>query len=41
MLKQAILTSRDDFKLDCGELYNVDGKLKITLPPMSGTILIK
>ena len=41
VLRQAILTSRDDFKLDCGELYNVDGKLKITLPPMSGTILIK
>ena len=41
VLRQAILTGRDDFKVDCGELYNVDGKLKITMPPMSGTILIK
>ena len=40
VLKQAILTSRDGFKLDCGEFKNVDGKLKITLPPMSGTILV-
>ena len=40
VLKQAILTSRDGFKLDCGEFKNVDGKLKITLPPLSGTILV-
>ncbi len=40
ILKQAILTSRDGFKLDCGEFKNVDGKLKITLPPLSGTILV-
>ena len=40
ILKQAILTSRDGFKLDCGAYKNIDGKLKITLPPMSGTILV-
>ena len=41
VLRQAILTSRDGFEVNCGEYTNVDGKMKITLPPQSGTILIK
>lgn len=39
VLKQVILTNRDGFELDCGEYSNLDGKLKITIPPLSGTIL--
>ena len=41
VLRQAILTSRDGFEVNCREYTNVDGKMKITLPPQSGTILIK
>ena len=41
VLRQAILTSRDGFEINCGEFTNVDGKMKITIPPQSGTILIK
>ena len=41
VLRQAILTNRDGFEVDCGEITNVDGKMKITMPPLSGTILIK
>ena len=41
VLKQAILTNRDGFEINCGEIANVDGKMKITMPPLSGTILIK
>ncbi len=39
VLKQVILTSREGFELDCKEYSNLDGKLKITMPPLSGTIL--
>ncbi len=41
VLRQAICTHADGFSVDCGNYETVFGKIKITLPPLSGTILVK
>ncbi len=40
MLLQAISTCETGFRTDCGVYKTKSGKIKITMPPLSGTILV-